>query len=162
PAGGDDIIDGGAGNDTIYGNDGNDTISGGTGNDFIDGGAGNDILNGDDGNDTIEGGSGDDTISGGTGDDIMTGGDSSDIFVYNLGDGSDAIYGGAGGGWTDAIELAGFDSGSYGTDWTLNLTSGSIESQEGDVLNLSDDAAGTITLTDGSEIDFQQIEQINW
>ncbi|PCJ82089.1 MAG: hypothetical protein COA52_20380, partial [Hyphomicrobiales bacterium] len=128
PAGGDDIIDGGAGNDTIYGNDGNDTISGGTGNDFIDGGAGNDILNGDDGNDTIEGGSGDDTISGGTGDDIMTGGDSSDIFVYNLGDGSDAIYGGAGGGWTDAIELAGFDSGSYGTDWTLNLTSGSIES----------------------------------
>ncbi|MGJ8534856.1 MAG: cadherin-like domain-containing protein, partial [Alphaproteobacteria bacterium] len=100
------------------------------------------------------------TLDGGQGDDKLAGGDGDDIFIYESGDGSDTVSGGT--GWTDAIELSGFDSGSYGTDWTVTITSGEIEGQNGDSLDLSDDAAGTINFDDGSQIDFEQLEQIYW
>ena len=81
-------------------------------------------------------------------------------------DGNDTIYGGAGGGWTDTIqlqdELGGSDLGVYGTDWTVALTEGTIEETNADNLLLSDDADGTITLEDGSSIDFTDIERIEW
>ena len=112
--------------------------------------------------DVLTGDSGANTLTGGKGNDILSGGDGDDIFIYELGDGNDTILGGAGGGWTDVIELQGFDSASYGVDWTLTLTSGSIEGQTGDSLDLSDDAAGTLTFDDGSQINFDQLEQINW
>jgi hypothetical protein len=47
-------------------------------------------------------------------------------------------------------------------DWTLTLTSGSVLSTAGDETVLSQDAAGIIHLSDGSEITFQGIERIAW
>lgn len=118
------------------------------------------------GNDTLTGGTGDDTLVGGKGDDILTGGDGSDLFIFQEGDGSDTINGGAGASWTDTIQLqddmGGTDIGTYGTDWTLTLTEGTIDSVNADSIDLSDDADGTITLQDGSSIDFTDIERIDW
>jgi Ca2+-binding RTX toxin-like protein len=59
-----DRMRGQLGKDTLYGNDGNDSLFGGDGNDTLSGGAGNDTLNGGAGNDTIvyAKGDGNDTI----------------------------------------------------------------------------------------------------
>ncbi|HGY1015931.1 TPA: calcium-binding protein [Aeromonas salmonicida subsp. smithia] len=68
----------------IYeGSPADDTLSGTIANDIISGGAGDDQL---------YGGGGDDTLNGGTGYDTLFGGDGSDTYLFNLGDGSDAIY----------------------------------------------------------------------
>ncbi len=149
----DDVLTGGAGDDTIAGGGGNDTISGEGGNDALSGGSGDDVINGD---------GGDDTITGGTGDDVLNGGDGSDVFVYAQGDGSDVINGGVGGGWTDAIEIEGGISslGNFGTDWTVELTEGSVTAQDSDSITFSDDAAGSITFSDGTTVEFENLEQI--
>jgi hypothetical protein len=44
----------------------------------------------------------------------------------------------------------------------VTLTSGTEISDDGSTITLSDDAAGTITLNDGSEVAFQGIENINY
>ena len=180
-------INAGAGDDLIFASSGADLIDGGLGSDTVSyanaseavvanladetantGNAADDMytsvenLVGSAYDDVLTGDSGANTLTGGKGNDILSGGDGDDIFIYELGDGNDTILGGAGGGWTDVIELQGFDSASYGVDWTLTLTSGSIEGQTGDSLDLSDDAAGTLTFDDGSQINFDQLEQINW
>ena len=67
------IIKGEGGDDKLYGQGWNDTMYGG------------------DGNDLIEGGSGNDTLIGGRGDDILNGGIGDDVYIYNKGDGADAI-----------------------------------------------------------------------
>ncbi|WP_421982980.1 cadherin domain-containing protein [Roseibium sp.] len=163
-------VDGVGGNDTITTGDHNDRIEGGSvaGNDLITGNGGRDLLFGDGGNDTISGGSGDDIIVGGTGDDTLSGGDGSDLFMHGLGDGNDVIEGGAGTAWTDVIDLGGGPgvtaAGEYGTDWTVTITNGSVEKTdtENGRLELSKDAEGTIDFSDGSKIDFAQIEEIRW
>jgi len=84
------------------------TIDTGSGNDAVDasgvtaatltilGGDGDDALTGGSLADRLEGGSGDDALTGGPGPDSMFGGDGSDRHVWNNGDGSDLIEGGAG------------------------------------------------------------------
>ncbi len=166
-------VDGGAGDDTLdatgsservtqYGNDGNDIIFGGLGNDNIRGGDDADTLSGGEGRDTIRGDAGNDIIIGGADRDTLDGGDGSDVFVYEMGDGSDRISGGAGGGWTDSIQLSDGDTplGEFGVDWTIEITDGSIISSDEDGITLSDDADGLITLADGSTIQFTDIEEI--
>ena len=163
---------GGAGNDTILYGEGGDTVYGGEGNDIIDdisgahGGNYNDYIDAGAGNDTVWTGSGDDTIIGGAGNDTLNGEDGNDLFIFQEGDGADIIYGGSGSSWTDTIELqdatGGSDIGTYGTDWTVTLTEGSIEETNSDNIIFSDDADGTITLQDGSSIDFTDIERIDW
>ena len=81
-------------------------VSGGTGNDTLTGSPNADVIGGDDGNDTIlglagvdlmDGGAGDDTITGGPGSEPnQQGGDGNDTFIWNPGDGSDGLVGGAG------------------------------------------------------------------
>ncbi|MEM6971223.1 MAG: CHRD domain-containing protein [Pseudomonadota bacterium] len=93
---GDDLLSGGPGRDRLFGGFGDDEISGGADDDTLNGGFGDDILNGDAGIDTILGGFGDDRIEGGTGDDILRGGVGDDEIIWNNGDGSDDIDGGAG------------------------------------------------------------------
>ena len=152
----------GAGNDTFDNDQGDatqtDTIYGGAGNDIIYTGDGADTLYGGEGTDTLYGEGGDDTLTGGAGNDTQFGGDGSDIFVFWEGHGTDSVYGGQGASWTDTIDLAdssgGNNLGTYGTDWTVSLTQGTIDSQDADSLTLSDDADGTITLQDGSQINF--------
>jgi Ca2+-binding RTX toxin-like protein len=79
---GDDHLYGGAGNDTLTGNNGNDYLEGNEDSDTLDGGAGNDIL---------LGGTGDDTLKGGKDSDQLFGGQGNDTYIYNSGDGFDAI-----------------------------------------------------------------------
>ncbi|HUE73617.1 MAG TPA: CHRD domain-containing protein [Pirellulaceae bacterium] len=104
------IIDAGAGNDlvdlsgvavdpadpTIYGGDGDDVIIGSPNADLIFGGRGNDTIDGGAGDDVLYGEEGNDILTGGPGADQMFGGDGSDTFIWNPGDASDLIEGGAG------------------------------------------------------------------
>ncbi|MDO8299394.1 calcium-binding protein [Lacisediminimonas sp.] len=66
----------------LFGLDGNDTLMGADGNDLLNGGFGNDSLNGGRGNDVLHGAQGNDTLTGSYG---------SDTFVFQRGDGQDAI-----------------------------------------------------------------------
>ena len=72
------------------------------------------------------------------------GGGQNDGNANGQGNGNDSIDDGAGGGWT------------------VQLNSGNVESDDGSTKTLSGDAAGTITLEDGTEIAFQNIESINY
>ncbi|WP_460086126.1 beta strand repeat-containing protein, partial [Roseibium sp. LAB1] len=163
-------VDGVGGDDNITTGDYNDRIDGGIygGNDNLNGGGGDDLIFGRAGTDNIFGGTGDDTIIGGTGNDSLNGGDGSDLFMYGLGDGSDTINAGMGAGWTDVIDLGGgpgvTSAGEYGTDWTVTITNGSIETTdfEGGQLDLSQDADGYIDFADGSRVNFNDVEEIRW
>ncbi|MBO6894941.1 MAG: VCBS repeat-containing protein, partial [Roseibium sp.] len=163
-------VDGIGGSDTIMTGDYNDRIEGGTidGNDTISSGGGRDLVFGQADNDTIDAGSGDDVIVGGAGNDTLTGGDGSDLFMHGLGDGSDTISAGAGVAWTDVIDLGGgpgvTSAGEYGTDWTITITDGSVESVDTDngIVDLSQDADGYIDFADGSRVTFNDLEEIRW
>ncbi len=161
-----DTVYGGAGSDTIYTGAGDDTVYGGSGADTVVGEAGDDTLYGNNGADLIYGGDGNDTLYGQNNNDTLVGGDGSDLFVFWEGHGTDTAWGGQGASWTDTIELhdssGGANLGTFGVDWTINLTEGSITSQDADSLTLSDDADGTITLQDGSSINFYDIERVEF
>ena len=47
-------------------------------------------------------------------------------------------------------------------DWTLPVDQGLIQSQYANSITLTDDADGTITLQDGSTVDFFDIERIDF
>ena len=81
----------------------------------IDGGPGSDTIRAGDGADRILGGAGDDVVAGGEGADTTLLGNGNDLFVWNPGDGSDAVEGEAG---YDAVQVNGKD----GHD-TFSLTS---------------------------------------
>jgi hypothetical protein len=143
-----ETLDGSGSNEVFYGMEGNDTITGRGGSDIIYGGAGDDTIQGMGLDDFAYGESGHDRY-------ISQGG-------YNGGvEGDDYFAGGAGGGWTDVIELQNY--GTYGADWTVNITSGSITDTQADHLVLSDDASGTITNNNnGDVLTFDEIERIEW
>lgn len=89
--------------------------------------------------------------------------DGSDRFIMGEGgSGMDTINGGVGGGWTDTIQLMNADTSAVGGGWTVALTTGTVQSDDGSNMTLSDDAAGTITLEDGSQIAFENIERIEY
>ncbi|MEQ9642146.1 MAG: hypothetical protein RIM84_19130 [Alphaproteobacteria bacterium] len=131
-------------------------------NDTLNGDAGADELVGLGGNDNIYGGGGDDLMYGGDGADLVYGGDGNDTIVFGEGDGTDAAFAGDGGGWTDVLALQNADGSAVGSGWTLNLTEGSVVEAGDNQVTLSDDAAGSVTLEDGSQVDFEGIEQITW
>ncbi|WP_417820356.1 cadherin-like domain-containing protein [Terasakiella sp.] len=180
--GGDDKLVGGSGNDTIYGDDrdstdwGNDDIDGGAGDDTLFGGRGSDDISGGDGNDvldagndwssnTLDGGAGNDTFYGGAGNDTMIGGEGDDLFYFGEGSGDDVIHGGDSGaeGWMDTVYLENEDgSAAAEHEWSLDLENGSVEEQADGYIELSDDASGTITFSDGSELTFEGIERFEW
>ncbi|WP_196158700.1 calcium-binding protein [Reinekea sp. G2M2-21] len=86
-----DVIDALDGDDTVLGAAGNDTLLGGLGNDKLYGAIGDDNLDGGDGNDVLYGADGDDTLSGGKGNDNLSGGTGANTYLYEKGDGNDAI-----------------------------------------------------------------------
>ena len=73
-----DKINANGGDDLVFGLFGDDTINGGNGEDYLFGGFGHDVIAGNKGNDQMFGGFGD------------------DMLVWNNGDGSDLMVGGAG------------------------------------------------------------------
>ena len=178
---GDDLIQFGNGGDIVHGGDGNDTIDdvngsqlgnyadtlyGEAGNDSISSGGGADTLFGGDGNDLLRGEDGNDILDGGRGNDTLYGDDGSDLFMFGSNGGMDTMYGGIAGGWTDVIQLTGSDgvgsAGVFGTDWTLQLTSGSIVSQDAYHIMLSQDADGHIAFDSSNQITFTDMERIDF
>ena len=122
-----------------------------------------DIISGLAGNDSLYGGDGDDRISGGDGNDVLYGQDGNDLFIFGEGNGNDTIYGGTGTSWTDVVDLqSNTGLGDQGTDWTVKVTSGSIIESNENSMTLSDDADGVIVLQDGSELQFRDIEVVQW
>ena len=161
----DDTMTGSSDSDVMLGFDGNDTIDGGAGDDAINGGDGNDDLDGGAGNDTLTGGAGNDTLDGGAGNDDLFGGVGDDLFVFGIGDGNDTISGGTAGGWTDVIEITNATGDAApADDWTIAIDGGATHTiTTGDgYLDLDADTSGTITLSDGSTVDFEGIEKIEW
>lgn len=127
---------------------GDDSLYGGAGDDSLVGDVGNDLLQGDEGADTLLGGAGDDTLRVAQGD-LAQGGAGDDLFVLtDLGEaGTDGITisGGEGGeSLGDRLDLGGVADRT-----TLNLTT-----------DTPGELAGTIELTDGTLVTFDNIEQI--
>jgi hypothetical protein len=115
---------------------------------------------------TITLGSGTDTLITGSGNETITGGYGSDTFTTHVGDGNDTIHGGIGASWINTIDLhSGTASlGTYGTDWTLTISTGSIVSNDtvNHTITLSHDASGTIHMPDGHSIAFADIDKITY
>nr|CRH08289.1 Hemolysin-type calcium-binding region [Candidatus Magnetococcus massalia] len=131
------------------------------------------ITEGTDGDDTITGTAGDETFIMTDGSDSIAAGAGDDLFIFGMNEGSDFISGGA--GYTDIIRMDGMtDDPTINLDavdnWTIETDSSySIESNVDMDGNLFDqltfddgDAAGTITLEDGSELQFDGIDHIAW
>jgi len=174
---GEDVLYGGSGNDHLFGGDDNDTLMGGdgrdrlygnAGDDFLYGGDGDDRLYGSDGDDTLYGGGGDDRLDGGAGDDLLIGGegndtafggDGDDTFIFGDGWGNDSFDGG-GGSWTDTIHISGREDLTAYSDWTL--TGATVVDSGDGYLQLADDSDGTITLDDGSQLTFTDVDRIEW
>ena len=93
---------------------------------------------------------------------MFTGGDGNDTFIIGDMAGNDTLYGGTGGGWTDTIQLMNVDSSAIAGGWTITLDTGTIDGDDGSTITLSDDAAGTITLQDGSQIAFEGMERVEY
>lgn len=139
---GNDTLTGGANNDQIFGGTGSNTVTDGSGNDLIDlsanavalvyttgggadtvlGSAFADLITGSSSPDNLFGNSGNDTLVGGGAADAIFGGDGSDTFVWNPGDGSDLVEGGAG----DADVMA-FNGSAGDETFTLNAVGSRFE-----------------------------------
>ena len=184
---GDDTLYGGAGNDTLTGGAGDDLFQGGSGDDNMDGGAGTDTVTYDgaangvtvnlatgtatDGvgdTDTLTsienliGSANNDTFTGNGAVNEFTGGDGDDRFIMGEGGTMDTVHGGMGGGWTDTLQLLNTDASAVGGGWTVQLDTGTVASDDGSTMTLTNDAAGTITLEDGSQIAFDGLEKIEY
>jgi len=92
---------------TVVGGFGNDAIVGGDGNDNLSGGAGADTVLGADGNDLIFGNRGNDSVNGNRGTDTEFLGSGRDEALWNPGEGSDVVDGGAA---ADSLIFNGSDS----------------------------------------------------
>ncbi len=157
-----DRLYGGDGDDKIYGDAGADRLYGESGNDQLFGGDGNDMLHGGAGNDVLDGGAGNDTLVGGAGNDTLYGGDGSDVFIFAAGSGVDDVYGGAGGGWCDTIDVTalGLKIEEFGSAWTFALTKGSLVAYDDHSVTFSADSDGILSLQDGTQVHFHQIERV--
>ncbi|NJD69636.1 MAG: calcium-binding protein, partial [candidate division NC10 bacterium] len=95
---------GDAAGEALEGGGGADYLYGGAGDDRLNGLAQDDYLQGDAGDDLLAGGTGNDTLIGGKDDDVLDGGLGNDLYIWNKGDGFDAI--------TDAREADGVKRGT--------------------------------------------------
>ncbi len=133
-----------AGADTITGTTGSDLIFGFGGNDHIDGLGSDDTLDGGAGVDTVSGGDGNDFINDTDGLDLITGGDGNDTITVN------ATAGASTAGFTDA------GAGDDRLDVTLATNQSVYVASMGsgnDLVNVTENTAGEITLTLGTGTD---------
>jgi len=73
--------------------------------------------------------------------------------------GTDSFAGG-GGPWTDTIQLSGVDGVTAYNGWTL-ADATVVDSGDG-YIELAADSDGTITMDDGSELTFTDVDRIEW
>ena len=131
----------------------------------LNGGDGNDSLYGNVGDDTLDGGTGDDILNGGMGNDVLIGGDGNDIFIFEQGGGSDSVDGGAGGSWTDTISLEYDVAGASdpSSPWVVEVDGAEVDYDVNEgLLELGTDVSGVIRFDDGSQLTFDNIENIEW
>ncbi len=114
------------------------------------------------------GGEGDDILYSGSGNDNQVyGEEGNDTFVFAEGDGKDAFTGGTG-DWTDTVRLEGMNQGPTAQandpgSWVLETNNSyTIDTDHNTIEFDQADASGTITLADGSELSFSQVEKIEW
>jgi len=158
--------------DTLFGEGGNDELYGGSGNDTLYGGTGDDTLAGESGKDTLYGGAGDDILSGGASNkDALYGEAGHDTFLFGEGEGkNNTIDGGSSGDWTDKIQLsdvtqAPTESLEGAGSWVLDVGAGvsyTVNTENQTITFDDGNASGSITLSDGSEVDFSYIDEIKW
>lgn len=145
----DDVIDAGAGNDTVLAGLGDDTLYGGEGNDTLFGGDGDDYIEGHEGADSLSGGAGNDTVIFSAGD-TADGGTGDDLFILDdLGEptnGTNTIDGGSEDG-ADTLQL-----GTLGV-LTQEVRDSFVDDGTGSF-------SGTITLDNGTILNFSEIENI--
>ena len=165
-----DIITGTDAPDKISGFAGKDTLSGGAGDDELYGGAGKDTLIGGAGDDTLYGGAGKDTLTGGAGADQLFGEEGDDTFIFGAGEGGTNDIDGGAGSWIDTIQLSDATQAPTASlqgegSWTLqvdNDTSYTVDNDAQTITFDDGDASGSITLNDGSQVDFSNIDKIEW
>lgn len=135
--------------------DGNDSIDGGDGDDTIFGGGGNDTLRGGIGADSINGGSGNDTAYIAEGD-TADGGDGDDLFIVQdlseTGNGTISITGG------DNAETSG--AGDTLQLGTVSDMSTLVKNSDGINASGNETFSGSVTLDDGTLLNFSGIENI--
>lgn len=154
---------------TVYSYAGDDTITGGAGDDSIVTGAGADIVISGEGDDDISTGTGADTIQGGLGADTISAGADDDTITFAEGDSVD------GGSGDDIFILEDLDDNTNGT---ITIEGGAGDETGGDTLQLGDlsvltqavrdtfvddgtgSFSGSITLDDGTILNFSEIENI--
>src|SRR3990167_6516249 len=165
----DDAMYGGEGKDNLQGKEGDDLLYGEAGDDTLKGGAGDDVLYGGSGNDSLKGGAGNDILSGEANNDSLLGESGSDLFIFGKNSGKDTVDGGKGGSWIDTIRLEDVqgppaDNLKNPDNWTLKVSDKSSYSidHENQILQFKGEGSGTITLADGSELTFNNIEKIEW
>ncbi|PID35904.1 MAG: hypothetical protein CR993_07825 [Rhodobacterales bacterium] len=125
---------------------GNDTITGGAGDDELYGEVGDDILTGGTGSDTLDGGAGNDTLNLGAGDSAV-GGDGDDTFILD----PTLALGGPG----STITIDGNEGGETAGD-TLDFQ-GLVSLDD---ITFTDPENGSVTLSDGTLVTFNNIENI--
>ena len=159
-----------SGIEEILATDNDDSIDGSAaaGGLTVDAAGGDDSVSGGTGDDTLTGGSGDDTLVGGVGADVLDGGTGDDFISVGQGD---TVTGGTGDDFFNLVDLA-----EAGTD-TISITGGEGDETDGDTLALNglhdastlvirdpSDATGgltgTVTLLDGTVVNFTNIENI--
>lgn len=146
-----------------------DTITGTSGANMIDSGGNNDTIDGAAGDDTLFAGAGDDDVTGGEGNDTIFAGSGDDSITFSEGD---AVNAGSG---DDLIVLE--DLGELGNG-TIEIDGGTGDETGGDTLRIGslgtltqevrdtfvDDGtgsfSGSITLDDGTILNFSEIENI--
>ena len=124
--------------------------------DNITGGSDSDIIYGFDGDDNIEGG---------LGDDMLYGEDGNDIFNFDVDSGADYVDGGAGGGWVDSIDLSDVaaNAADPSSPWQIEVDGEQVDYDiDAGSLELGVDVSGVIQFDDGSQINFDNLESIEW
>jgi Ca2+-binding RTX toxin-like protein len=179
---GNDNIKGGGGADTLYGGSGTDTMymalnngTGGTASaEVMHGGSGADALYfdvGDAGTDTIHGGVGNDNIyvAAAGANDTAYGGINDDTLITTYGDNAATTFWGSTGGddpgtGTDKIQLNG--AGVINGNWSLSslvYTGATGYSDSAGTLTFNSEvSSGTLSMNDGSVINFHEVDIINY
>ena len=146
----------------LFGGGGNDSITGGSGDDQLNGGSGDDTLSGNAGADTLDGGTGDDNLVIAQGDNA-SGGSGNDLFILEdlvePGTGTITVVGGQSGETADDDDPSTFegDTLQLGTGVFLSTL---VKNSDGINASGNETFSGSVTLIDGTTLNFSEIENI--
>ncbi|MFC7738817.1 tandem-95 repeat protein [Roseomonas sp. GCM10028921] len=109
---------------------------------------------------TLSGTAGHDTFMGGAGNEFMMGGAGADLIIAPMSGGHDTVDGGSG-SWIDTVKVEGAGAPGQG-GWTLIVDSGTAVNAADHAFSFAEPASGHIQFSDGSELEFRNIERVTW